>query len=274
MVFTVNSSAGAFAALQNLQKSGRGLKLSSMAADSGKKQETEQPVSVDEGAKKESADAGGLGAVRESLARARAATQVAFVAADKVGTLIDGLRQKAEAAQDETLADEDRAALDEAFVRERDEIEKVIADADYEGFNAVKAGGTPILAVATEKGDRVIDVPAQDLSLGGANVTLDRNQGIATPEEAAAAAEALAASADRVDAAAGTFEQGGARLDAQMQFVDKLAGTIEEGIGNLVDVGLEREAASLQALDVKQQLGIQDLSIANQSPGAILSLFR
>ena len=49
---------------------------------------------------------------------------------------------------------------------------------------------------------------------------------------------------------------------------------IEGGIGNLVDADLAKESAKLQALQVKQQLGVQALSIANQAPSTITSLFR
>ncbi|MFQ5348226.1 MAG: flagellin, partial [Rhodothalassiaceae bacterium] len=49
---------------------------------------------------------------------------------------------------------------------------------------------------------------------------------------------------------------------------------LEVGIGNLVDADLARESASLQALQVKQQLGLQALGIANQAPSSVLALFR
>ena len=62
-------------------------------------------------------------------------------------------------------------------------------------------------------------------------------------------------------------------MESQRIFADKLADTIEVGIGNLVDANLAKESANLQSLQVKQQLGIQALSIANQAPQSILSLF-
>ncbi|NVJ97115.1 MAG: flagellin [Alphaproteobacteria bacterium] len=270
MVFTVNSSAGAFAALQNLQKSGRGLKAPDVVA-AKEVSEKEAAVSVDE---KTAKDPGGLGAVVESLTRAQGAAQVAFGAADKVGDLLQGLQEKAQKAQQEDVSDEEKAELDAAFQAQRDEISTVIDGADFHGFNAVKAGGQPILAIASQKGDRVVEISPQDLSLGGPNVSLKAGQTLETPEAAAEADAALAVSIERVDQIAGAFEDGVARIQSQIQFVDKLSSTIEQGVGNLVDVGLERESASLQALHVKQQLGIQDLSIANQSPQAILSLFK
>ena len=63
-------------------------------------------------------------------------------------------------------------------------------------------------------------------------------------------------------------------LDIQKDFLSKLSDTIESGIGNLVDADLAKDSAKLQSLQIKQQLGAQALSIANQSPQVILSLFR
>jgi flagellin len=49
---------------------------------------------------------------------------------------------------------------------------------------------------------------------------------------------------------------------------------MKSGIGTLVDADMEEQSAKLQALQTQQQLGVQALSIANQSPQTILSLFR
>jgi flagellin len=56
--------------------------------------------------------------------------------------------------------------------------------------------------------------------------------------------------------------------------VGKLQDSLNTGIGNLVDANLAQESASLQALQTKQQLGVQALSIANQSTSVLLGLFK
>ncbi len=63
-------------------------------------------------------------------------------------------------------------------------------------------------------------------------------------------------------------------LDVQKSFLGKLSDTVEKGIGALVDADLAKELARLQALQVKQQLGAQALSIANSAPSIVLSFFR
>ena len=64
------------------------------------------------------------------------------------------------------------------------------------------------------------------------------------------------------------------QIENHTSFVSKLTDVLEAGIGNLVDADLAKESARLQALQVQQQLGAQALSIANQAPQIILSLFR
>ncbi|GGD27484.1 flagellin N-terminal helical domain-containing protein [Aureimonas glaciei] len=64
------------------------------------------------------------------------------------------------------------------------------------------------------------------------------------------------------------------RIDLQNSFVDTLIDTIDKGVSNLVDADLSEESTKLQALQTKQQLGIQALSIANSSQQNILRLFQ
>ncbi|MBT3536062.1 MAG: flagellin, partial [Rhodospirillaceae bacterium] len=61
--------------------------------------------------------------------------------------------------------------------------------------------------------------------------------------------------------------------EVQSEFTAKLTDIQRAGVGNLVDADLAEESANLQAQQIKQQLGVQALSIANSSPQAILSLF-
>ena len=64
------------------------------------------------------------------------------------------------------------------------------------------------------------------------------------------------------------------QIQAHNAFVAKLSDVLQAGVGNLVDADVAKESAHLQALQVQQQLGAQALSIANQSPQIILSLFK
>ncbi len=76
-----------------------------------------------------------------------------------------------------------------------------------------------------------------------------------------------------IDGAA-AFGSAEGRIKTQSDFVGKLSDALKAGIGSMVDADMEEASARLQALQVQQQLGVQALSIANQSPQSILSLFR
>ncbi|WP_417242209.1 flagellin [Celeribacter sp.] len=76
-----------------------------------------------------------------------------------------------------------------------------------------------------------------------------------------------------VDASA-AFGSAQGRIETQSSFISNLTDSLKSGIGSMVDADMEEASARLQALQVQQQLGVQSLSIANQSPQTILSLFR
>ena len=64
------------------------------------------------------------------------------------------------------------------------------------------------------------------------------------------------------------------RITTQTDFLGNLMDAVTKGVGQLVDADMNQESTRLQALQVQQQLGVQSLSIANQSSQQILSLFR
>ena len=76
-----------------------------------------------------------------------------------------------------------------------------------------------------------------------------------------------------IDAAA-AFGSAQNRIETQSEFIGQLSDSLKSGIGSLVDADMEEVSARLQALQTQQQLGVQSLSIANQAPQTILSLFR
>ena len=84
----------------------------------------------------------------------------------------------------------------------------------------------------------------------------------------------LQTSLTNVNSALAKLSSGAAKFSIQATFTQKLSDTLSAGIGNLVDANMADESAQLQSLQVKQQLGIQALAIANQSPQTILSLFK
>jgi flagellin len=97
---------------------------------------------------------------------------------------------------------------------------------------------------------------------------------VADTTSAAAAATAIDTAITALNKDLATLGAQAKALDVQKTFLGKLSDSIEAGIGNLVDADLAKESARLQALQVKQQLGAQALSIANAAPSIVLSFFR
>jgi flagellin len=102
--------------------------------------------------------------------------------------------------------------------------------------------------------------------LGGIDVTTDGG--------ASAALGNIETLIDTAIDASASFGSDQGRIDTQSDFVSKLMDSLKAGIGSLVDADMEEASARVQALQVQQQLGIQSLSIANQAPQSLLSLFR
>ena len=115
---------------------------------------------------------------------------------------------------------------------------------------------------------------AEDLSLTGSTLTIAATTQINTVTNASNAASAIGTSLDNLNASLARLGTGSKSLEIHKTFVGKLSDALEKGIGNLVDADLAKESARLQSLQVKQQLGIQALSIANSAPSTILGFFR
>ena len=114
---------------------------------------------------------------------------------------------------------------------------------------------------------------AQNLSLSHGIVTLTTTGTVSTQAKASAMITTIQNSLTNVNSALAKLSAGSAKFSIQATFTQKLSDTLTTGIGNLVDANMAEESAQLQSLQVKQQLGIQALAIANQEPQSILSLF-
>ena len=122
---------------------------------------------------------------------------------------------------------------------------------------------------------RALVLPILAASLGGClSLGGDPPDSLLTLTGATQALTRLDDSISQLNASLGEIGAQAKQIEAHQSFVTKLVDTLESGIGNLVDADLAKESARLQALQVQQQLGAQSLSIANQAPQIILSLFR
>ena len=296
MGFSVNTNVGAMAALQSLTATNKGLETTQSRINTG----LEVSSTKDDSAKYVIAQTlrgslGKLSAVNSSLNNAKSVTDTAIAGAEQISDLVNQMKSKALEASDKGLDQESRTAISKDLLSLKAQIGTIIEGSDFNGTNLLKgtaatvatdgkvsalqsiATGATALTVAnqafTEKAQTAFGDSATDTAITNLALTDD-----GTAATGSGAAAALGTSLDTFFTAVKTSlsELGSAsrKIEGQISFTSKLSDVVESGIGNLVDADLAKESAKLQALQVKQQLGLQALSIANQAPQSIMSLFR
>lgn len=134
--------------------------------------------------------------------------------------------------------------------------------------------GTPGTLAFTNASTKDLSVSAQFKNAGSGGMAALSAIDVSTGAGATAALGNIESLIQTGINAAAEFGSAQKRIDIQNTFVNKLSDSLKSGIGSLVDANMEEASARLQALQVQQQLGVQSLSIANQAPQSILSLFR
>ncbi|GGE30701.1 flagellin [Marinicauda pacifica] len=273
---SVNTNAGAMVALQNLNKTNSELQEVQTRINTGMK----VAGAKDNGgifaiAQRMRSEVSGYSAVQQSLDRGMATTDVALAAGEAISDLLIEMKEKALAAGDASLDTASRSALNEDYKALRDQIGTIVSNAEFNGVNLIDGSQTDgFIALANADGSNSITVGTENLSLSGTIVTITSTSSFSTATTAAAAASAIGTSLDNVNNALARLGTKSKALEIHDSFVTKLSDALETGIGNLVDADLAKESARLQSLQVKQQLGIQALGIANSAPQSVLSFFQ
>ena len=278
MGFSVNTNVGAMVALQNLSSTQSSLMTTENRVNTGLAVgSAKDNAAVWAIAQNQRATSQSLNSVVQSLQRGQSTVDVALSAGNSVADLLNQMKEKALAAADTTLDTNSRNALNTEFQSLRDQITKVVGNATFNGGNMLQGTtATTVKALANADATSVITVSSQNLSLGGTVLTtaLSSTSTIGTVTTATNMIGTLNTAIANVSAALGKLGTGDKALGSHLTFIQNLQNSIDAGIGNLVDADLAKESANLQALQTKQQLGIQALSIANQSSSILLGLFR
>jgi len=274
MPFSVNTNAGAMNALQYLNQTQGQLAVTQNAISSG----LTVSSAKDNGAlyaiaQNERGDVAGYQSVLNSINNGTSTIDVALSAGQSISDLLIQLKQQALSASDASLDTASRQALNASFQALLGQITTIVKGASFNGANLVNGSTNQVTALASSDGTRRITTSAQNMSLSGSIVTLKSTASISTQTKASALVSAIQTSLTNVNAALAKLSAGSAKFSIQATFAQKLSDTLTQGIGNLVDANMAQESAQLQSLQVKQQLGVQALSIANSAPQTILSLF-
>lgn len=134
--------------------------------------------------------------------------------------------------------------------------------------------GTPGTLDFTNGGAVDLSVSGQFTNAGSGGLGAMAGIDVSTAGGASAALATVETLIDTAISAAASFGSSQGRIETQADFVSNLTDALKSGIGSMVDADMEEASARLQALQTQQQLAVQSLSIANQAPQTILSLFR
>ncbi len=274
-MLSVNTNTGAMVALQYLNDTQAQLAQTQNAVDTGLKvSSAKDDGAVYAIAQNMRGDIAGYTAVTDSLNRGMSAIDVAMSAGQSISDLLVEMKTKALSASDTSLDTASRAAMNQDFVALRDQISTIVKNAVFNNYNLVDGSTQTITALASADGSRRITTSAQNMNLSGSIVTISTGASISTQGGASTMISVIQQSLENVDSALAQLSAGSKKFSIQLGFASKLSDTLTTGVGNLVDADMAKESALLQSLQVKQQLGVQALSIANQSPQYLLSLFK
>jgi flagellin len=276
MTLSVHTNTSAMIALQNLNKTSEDMQVAQNRISTGLKiAGSKDNAAIYAVAQNMRGDVSALGAVNQSLDRAATMGDVAMAAGEAISDLLVQMREKATAAMDASIDSFSRAAYDADFKSLLAQVQVILANAEFDGANLLNGsvtGGIAFLADADAA--RTVTLKTQDMSISGAIITLTTTASLGSVTLATNVVADVKTSLDNVNQALANLGSDVKKLEAHSGFVTKLMDSLQEGIGNLVDADLAKESATLQALQVKQQLGVQALSIANSQPNIILSLFQ
>ena len=271
MAMSINTNAGAMIALQSLSATNRNLETTQLRVTTGLRVAgPKDDAATFAIAQNMRGDVAGMAAVKTNLALGQSIVNVAIDAGKAIADLLTEMKAKAVQASQEGLDSDSYVALNQEFTSLRAQIQSIVATAEFNGKNLIDTASTDLKVLSTVDGS-TITVTKQSID----TTTLAIHT--ASLSDATVAATALTAISQAiidVSNALASLGSGAKRVDIQAEFTQKLMDIVKQGIGNLVDADLATESANLQAFQIKQQLGVQALAIANSGPQAILSLFR
>lgn len=279
---SINTNSGAMTALANLADTNMRMETVQNRVSTGLRVTTAKDDAASYSiSQRMNSDIAGYESVKIALGLGDAATGVAVKAGEAVKDLL--IEMKAKIVQADSLArgndnnfiDQDSAvALREDFLALRKQLDTIVSTAVFNGINLINNDSSfPSMAVISSvDGASKITVQAQAMD----STSLNLITGIYTSDGSSLQSAALTNINSAINSVSSRLAKLGSaqkQIEIQASFTQSLIDSLKEGVGTLVDADMAQESANLQALQIRQQLGIQSLSIANSGPQSILSLF-
>jgi flagellin len=268
---SILTNSSALVALQTLKSTNVGLAKAQNEISTGLKVATAKDNSSSWSiASTMKSDVKSFAKLSETVVTAGATVGTARAAAEQVADILKDIQAKFVQAEDYAAGSPELTAIQDEVTALTETIVSIATAAQVNGVNLTATGATALDVTVSVVRDNTgavtaeaVTVAAQDLEVLGAALTV----GTDTLDD-------IDTLLDSANAAAAAFGAAQARIEAQGDFLSKQADSLKTAVGAMVDADMEEASARLSALQVQQQLGIQALSIANQAPQSILSLFR
>ena len=219
-------------------------------------------------------DVSGFQAVSDSLALGESTVAVALAGAEQITNILNEIKGKVVAATGENV---DYAKLTADVTELTNQVTSIINASQFNGMNLLNDDGVNLTVLSSIDRDNTGTVTASNITVAAVDFTsnLDLTDiDVSDSTQAEASIVNIEAHIQTAVDGAAALGASSKRITDQSGFVTKVMDAMKSGIGSLVDADMEAASARLQALQTQQQLGVQALSIANNSSQSLLSLFR
>ncbi|SNX74302.1 flagellin [Cereibacter ovatus] len=278
---SILTNSSAMVALQTLKTINTGLSKTQNEISTGKSiASAKDNAAIWSIAKVMDTDASSFKVIGDQLSVAESTLAVGVAGAEQIVGLLKDMKDLAAGAANDT-ADFDK--VQDAIKAKSDQITAIIDGSQLNGIALLKTdigngGATYDVLASLDRTSGTVATTAVSITVTGpdfeANVDAAGVTAVADKASALTAVGEIEALIDTAIEGAATLGAAASRVTDQKEFVGKLVDSLKNGISSMVDADMEAASAKLQALQVQQQLATQSLSIANQAPQNILSLFR
>jgi flagellin len=271
MVGSINTNIGAEIALQNLNQTGTDLSKVQKQISTGLRVadafDNGAVFAIAQGLR---SDVSALSSVNGQLGAAKGMLSVADAAATGVQSTLSDIRNVLVQLSDQNVTGNARSQLNAQYSTLTTALNNYISGANYNGTNLLSSGSVN-KSVIQDISAHQFTIQSQDLN---ASVTALLTSVTDATQAASLLTQGFSSAQNFVGTALNSIAAASHFIDNQITFNNAISDATTQGLGALVDADLAKASANLQALQIRQQLSTQALSIANQAPNVLLSLFR
>lgn len=289
---SVNTNIGAQVALQSLNRTNDDMAVTQKRISTGLRvADAKDDGAAFAVAQKVRANVAGLTSANEQLGSAKGVVDTTLSSLNAISTKMGDIQKTLVKLADAKVTGDERTAYQAQFQKQVAEVDRFILDSTYNGYSLLTTAAQTaqqgnITTVRNETGGTFTISAIANADTLTFSTAANPATAVAAPTQAQAQAMLDGTSAGAgapknfkdVMAAIGTalnqLGNDSNAVDSQITYNKSKMDALETGLGALVDADLAKESARMQALQIKQQLGTQSLSIANQAPQSLLSLFR